>query len=306
MFPCSFGRYLEAFGGSGSVLLGMPPNAFEAYNDYNHSLVNLFRCIRDRPMALLNELGFLPLNSRDDFKVLVKFFKREEFVDDYLGEEFRLTRQMLPEPEANELIELRNTQAQDYDVRRAAMFFRKIRYSYSSMGKSYASQPFDIAKTFNLIWDVSRRLKNVVIENQSFEVFIRHYDRPDALIYCDPPYLETESMYDAPFSLEHHKLLREVFGSVKGKMLISYNDCDEIRRLYEGSGCWFFDFRRAHYMALKTTPGAEFPELLIANYDIYERQRNKPAQISFFTQDRGLSEQELEQIMKECIIHENK
>ena len=113
-------------------------------------------------------------------------------------------------------------------------------------------------------------------------------------------------MYDVPFSPEHHKLLREVFGSVKGKMLISYNDCDEIRRLYEGSGCWFFDSRRAHYMALRTKPGAEFPELLIANYDIYERQRNKPAQISFFTQDRGLSEQELEQIMKECIIHENK
>ena len=39
----------------------------------------------------------------------------------------------------------------DYDVRRAAMFLKLLRYSYSSSGKSYASQPFDIRKLFELI-----------------------------------------------------------------------------------------------------------------------------------------------------------
>lgn len=41
--------------------------------------LNLFRCIRGRPMALIKELGFFPLNSRDDFNEIKSFFKRESF-----------------------------------------------------------------------------------------------------------------------------------------------------------------------------------------------------------------------------------
>lgn len=61
-------------GGSGAVMLGKSkPDKFEVYNDYNQDLVNLFHCIKERPMAFLKELGFYPLNSRDDFNVLKDF-----------------------------------------------------------------------------------------------------------------------------------------------------------------------------------------------------------------------------------------
>lgn len=76
MFPLKYGIYIEPFGGSGAVLLGKAkPDKFEVYNDYNHNLVNLFRCMRDRPMAFIKELGFLSLNARDDFIVIKKFFE---------------------------------------------------------------------------------------------------------------------------------------------------------------------------------------------------------------------------------------
>ena len=85
LFPIGCDRYVEPFGGSGAVLLGKPvPDKFEVFNDYNHNLVNLFRCMRDRPMEFIRELGFLSLNSRDDFAVLKKFFEKEEFTEDYL------------------------------------------------------------------------------------------------------------------------------------------------------------------------------------------------------------------------------
>lgn len=46
LFPIGCDRYVEPFGGSGAVLLGKPvPDKFEVFNDYNHNLVNLFRCI---------------------------------------------------------------------------------------------------------------------------------------------------------------------------------------------------------------------------------------------------------------------
>ena len=47
MFPLGYDRYVEVFGGSGSVLLGKTPgNDFEVYNDFDRDLTNLFRCIR--------------------------------------------------------------------------------------------------------------------------------------------------------------------------------------------------------------------------------------------------------------------
>ena len=43
MFPDSFGRYIEVFGGGGSVLFAKDKHAsFEVYNDINGQLVNLF------------------------------------------------------------------------------------------------------------------------------------------------------------------------------------------------------------------------------------------------------------------------
>lgn len=104
LFPLSYERYIEPFGGSGSVLLGKPwRDGFEAFNDRNRNLINLFRCMRDRPLAFIRELGFLSLNSRDDFKALKHFFRKEEFDDAFLNEELQLTEILLPEPEAGEL-----------------------------------------------------------------------------------------------------------------------------------------------------------------------------------------------------------
>ena len=57
LFPRQYNRYIEPFGGSGAVLLGKEqPDKFEVYNDYNRNLVNLFRCMRDRPMEFIRTL----------------------------------------------------------------------------------------------------------------------------------------------------------------------------------------------------------------------------------------------------------
>lgn len=46
----------------------------------------MFRCVRDRLMALLKELCVLPLNGRDEFNVLKKFLEKEKFTNEYLRE----------------------------------------------------------------------------------------------------------------------------------------------------------------------------------------------------------------------------
>lgn len=282
------------------MLLGKEkPDKFEVYNDFNHNLVNLFRCMRDRPLAFVRELGFLNLNARDDFVVIRRFFEKEEFDDKFLEDELEMTSIVLPPIEAKEVRELYKASTGEYDLRRAVMFLKLLRYSYSSSGKSYACQPFSIRSLFELIQDLSKRLDNAVIENQDFEVLIKHYDRPDAFFYCDPPYYTSEYVYECGFTWDDHMRLKETLSQTKGKWLVSYNDCAEIRELYKGYE--FFDFKRIHSMVQKYEAGKEFPELLIGNYDLYEKEREKPRQLTLLEMSEDYS-QDIEKILKESII----
>ena len=301
LFPLNYSRFIDVFGGSGSVLLGNPEICpFEVYNDFDRNLANLFRCMKERTMAVIRELGFCHLNSREDFIAIRRFFENEQFDDKYLSEELRLTQILFPPPEAKELTEMRKRITLDYDVRRAAMFLKLLRFSYSSSGKSYASQPFDIRKLFGLISQLQDRLANVVVENQDFETLIKHYDRPDAFFYLDPPYFSTEDMYEVGFGWDDHVRLRDTLNNIKGKFLLSYNDCDEIRELYNGFS--MFDFSRTHSMAQRYEAGKEFKELLIGNYDLYEREKLKPKQLTIFELQNDDENFDYEKILKECII----
>ena len=57
-FPLFYERYVEVFGGGGWVLFHKAPgNDFEVYNDFNGLLVNLYRCVRDKPEELMEIPG---------------------------------------------------------------------------------------------------------------------------------------------------------------------------------------------------------------------------------------------------------
>ena len=279
--PKEFGRYIEVFGGGGWVLFGRTPDAaMEVYNDFNSDLANLFRCVRDQPMAFLKELGFLPLNGRDEFFVLRKFLEQEEFTDAFMRQELELAQRELTPVQFDEVKAILLERAEMNDIRRAAAFFKVIRYSYGSGCTSYGCQPFDIRKTFDLIWQGSRRLKDTVIENKDFEELIKQYDRENAFIYCDPPYYLTEGHYAVEFRREDHFRLRDTLKNCQGKFLVSYNDCEFIRELYQ-------DFRietvsRLNNLAQRYDSGCEYAEVLISNYDTGERLRDLPIQLGLF------------------------
>lgn len=299
ILPLRCPRFVDVFGGSGSVFLSRHPQPgdFEVYNDFDSDLTNLFRCFKEKPMELLCELGFLTLNSRDDFIVLRKFIAQDTFDDSYMTKELELTNILLKPPEAEEMRELMTSKAKQYDVRRAAKYLRLIRYSYSSGLKSFASQPFDIRKLFRLIWQLYDRMANVVVENQDFETLIRHYDRPDTVFYCDPPYYESEGMYAACFSKEDHIRLWDTLKNIKGKFLLSYNDCPFIREVY--ADFHVFECSRVHNMAQRYHAGAEYSELLIGNFDLLETQRNKPLQLCLGDDEDNI---DYEKILRECSI----
>ena len=242
-FPLYYERYIEVFGGGGWVLFHKPPGSdFEVYNDYNSLLTNLYRCVRDKPDLLMNALKYV-LNSREDFDRVRLALRRQRTTD----------------------------------VQRAAWFYQIIRYSYASALTSYGSQPHDIRANFPLIEQAHRRLRDVVVENKDFEKLIRQYDRPVSLFYCDPPYHATEGYYqnigEDGFTEKDHIRLRDTLLSIEGKFLLSYNDDEFVRRLYDAPGIQIEATTRLNNIKQRYDPNCQFAELFIANYDMTERQR---------------------------------
>lgn len=157
------------------MLFSRPPDGkvMEVYNDFNSNLASLYSCVMEQTWEFLRDLGFLPLNSRDEFNVIQQFLDKGEFDAPFMARELELAKHNLPLPEFEDMRTLMLENASPGDVRRAVAFYKLIRYSYGSGCTSYGCQPFDVRKTFSLIWEASRRLANTVIENKDFEALIR-------------------------------------------------------------------------------------------------------------------------------------
>jgi len=252
-FPIYYERYIEVFGGGGWVLFHKNPgNDFEVYNDFNSLLTNLYLCVRDHPQELIEALRFV-LNSREEFDRVKEALARESPAS---------------------------------DVQRAAWFYQLIRYSYASGLTSYGSQPHDIWSDFPLIEQAHRRLAKVVIENKDCVKLIKQYDRPISFFYCDPPYFTTERYYknvgEDGFRKKDHIRLHNALMRIDGKFLLSYNDCEFIRELYDEPGIYIEAVTRLNNIKQRYDNGAQFPEILIANYDMLERRRAEPQQLNLF------------------------
>lgn len=81
------------------------------------------------------------------------------------------------------------------------------------------------------------------------------------------------------FTTADHERLSNALGAIKGKFLVSYNDCPEIRKLY--GGYEMYSYERLNNIRQRFDGGSMFGELLIANYDLNERL-NSDQQISLY------------------------
>ena len=257
-FPLYYEKYIEVFGGGGWVLFHKPPgNDFEVYNDFNGLLTNLYRCVRDQPQALITALKY-GLNSREDFDLIKAALERDS-----------------PATE----------------IQKAVWFYQIIRYSYASGLTSYGSRSHDMWSNFPLIEQAHRRLAKVVIENQDCERLIRHFDSPVSFFYIDPPYHGTEGYYknvgEDGFTEKDHIRLRDTLvpedGAFQGKFMLSYNDDEFVRDLYDRPGIQIESVTRLNSIKQRYEAASQFPEVLIANYDMTERQNHEPLQLNMFT-----------------------
>ena len=300
-FPPQHDRYVEVFGGAAWILFAKPPERHEIYNDYNSDLTNLFYAVKYKHMEFLHELSFLSLNGKEEFDLMMAWNKQQDFTLPHMDSEMELAKRYLSPVQFEEYCAMVREKASLGDVRRAANFYKLIRYSYAGGSSSFNGQPVDLMQNYQTIWLANRRLNEngvktslerrqadgavgdgVSILNKSYADLLPMVSRAGTFAYCDPPYYGTEKLYEKRFSLEDHYHLHELACDFAGYIMLSYNDCEFIRDLYQG------DFHvesveRMNSIAQRYNPGGVYKELIITNYDPNEKRNQQPKQLSLLT-----------------------
>ena len=183
LFPPKLTQYVEPFGGSGAVLLALPPdpNRLDIYNDLDAELVNLFSCIKECSNVLLRELKFLPIHGRKLFEYYRDFVAHKEVYFQNVQAEIECLgdRSCFTEEQAGELLPIFQERLALYDVKRAAAYYLAIRGSFSGTINSFGVKGLDVERFLKLFPPVSARLKDVPLENKNALQLIRERDRED-------------------------------------------------------------------------------------------------------------------------------
>lgn len=197
--------YAEPFIGMGGVFLRRPERAAsEVINDWSADVATLFRVVQRHTDALCQELAWR-VASRDEFARLVR-----------------------TPPDSLT------------DIERAARF---CYLQYNAFGGKPDTTTFGRSPLRRTRWDaarveqhlraVAKRLNGVFIERQPFDSFIREWDRPTTLFYCDPPYWGCEDYYGPDlFERADFERLASVLKTIRGRFILSINDRPEIRTLF--------------------------------------------------------------------------
>lgn len=192
------GSYIEPFGGSGAVLLGRRPSKLDVYNDRYGGVVAFYRCLKsDTKYQDLAALLQLSIHSREEW-----VFCKETWEHDALN-----------------------------DVERAYRWIYMHAYSFGQLARNFGRTTAGsgclsgkLRERANEFHALHQRLKRVQIENQDWHQCCTDYEHPEAVFYCDPPYLEcAPGIYTGGFThADHIRLIEWAFSTPAYVAISSY------------------------------------------------------------------------------------
>ena len=96
-------------------------------------------------LEFLLELGLLPLNSREEFAEWGRFHTVGRNPEVYLPTQMEIWDKLCPRPEVVDYVkQVLRQRTEHREVLQAAAYFKRMRTSYASSGRSFACQPFNI------------------------------------------------------------------------------------------------------------------------------------------------------------------
>jgi DNA adenine methylase len=126
------------------------------------------------------------------------------------------------------------------DIQRAARYYYLQRFCFGGRvrGRTFGTGPMhspriNLVRLEEELSAVHLRLVGVSIEHLAWDDFIKRYDKPGTLFYCDPPY------YKAPFyahnlELADYEKMATVLAGIHSRFILSINDHPDIREVFKG------------------------------------------------------------------------
>jgi DNA adenine methylase len=201
--------YVEPFAGAAWVLFGKPPSDVEVLNDLDQEIVTFFRVVKEKPEQLIESFEW-ELVSRAEFERLAGLAPTT------------LT-----------------------DVQRAHRFYYLImagwggelkypRFQTSISDGGHGNRLIGALSTLReRLAPVYDRLKTVIIENLAWEKCLDRYDRPNTVMYIDPPYPGNGCNYAYNMrDWADHQALADRLSQAQCKWILLSYDIPEIRALY--------------------------------------------------------------------------
>lgn len=211
--------WVDAFCGSGSITLAKPPAQIEIINDLDGDVVNLFKQLRNNFDALYQAIELTP----------------------YSRSEFALARLK---------------ESCDSDIERARRFLIGMMMTVNgSAGSDHAGFSFSDSFTRGgrearvnrwhelpeRLSKVVERLRSVRVENLDARLLLAKYlDRPNTLVYLDPPYLMDRNhgyAIDAN-NIAFHTELLQLCNRANCMILISGYECSLYTELLDRKNGW--------------------------------------------------------------------
>lgn len=182
--------YVEPFIGSGAIYFHKKPSEKEVINDKDQKLMKGYRSIKHAS------------SNPEDFKEFDTMQQMREF--------YNKTPQTAEDILTHEILRTCNT------------------FGSKGKGRIYNnSNPY--SKTKN-IKEYKKRMNNTIILSQDYKTVIRKYDNKHTLFYIDPPYENSDKLYENG-DMDYIEL-RNILSNMKGKFILSMNDSPNIRNIF--------------------------------------------------------------------------
>lgn len=233
-------EYREPFFGGGSVFFAKDKVEINWINDIDKELVNTLSIMQ----------------NKDYRNKLIEFFKEEEASKD----QYLKVKDFVPKN----------------DLEKAYKYYFLNRTSYSGKMKnpSWGYRPKRSLPPYRWkerILPCGEKLENVKITSLDFEEVILKPSKNKVLLFLDPPYYNAkqESHYAHSFKKEDHLRLAEACKKTKHDFFLTYDNCEEIRELYNWANIYDLEF---FYRLDNSKDNADKrkigKEVVITNYDL--------------------------------------
>ena len=186
-----FDVVVDVFGGSGKVLLNIPDDwkKVKVYNDVNKDLYVTFKVLQDnkKRMQLERKLRFA-------------------FPHESIFQELKLS-----------------SPKNDVDIAFKTIYLHT--FSFSGAGTAF-KRYYKKANLPPLGSGSYLLVKKWIVENMDFRSLMKRYNRPDVLLYLDPPYLRGGDQYRYKFKMEDFVDLKALMDIHQGTYLMNLSMTD--------------------------------------------------------------------------------